>query len=440
MNRDRFLALAAFLVPFLVFLAGPYLGSGDTEPAELLPISSSKRTPRLRPLLRCAAGPSVRLTAASAVTSSPLIRSPPVSPNVPVLRGRAVGGRRPVRSAGIRSRTSPPTSSPRSPSCSSFWRFSAAWPHGRRVSSSSRCSMRSRRRCGPSRAADSGSTDRRSFSLRLVLAASLRRSAARRPGRTDARARGRQPADGRAHRRPAAPRSCSRAAGRVPAFAAWAAVPAAAVTIYSASVLGNPFAFGQLYRSGGFGGRILPGLAGILGEPLARTLRVQPGSPRGDRRDSGRRCARVGTARRFFAGSPPAPPRSSCSTSAWGMWWGGASFGYRIVLDVVPVLVLLAAFPPRSVRGVAAGPRRASSRCSPLSALRRGPRGRRVPDALRRGARSRAGAALGRPRFRARPRDEKASAGRGRRPSLRRCRPSGGRRSRTTDRSRVARR
>jgi hypothetical protein len=33
--------------------------------------------------------------------------------------------------------------------------------------------------------------------------------------------------------------------------------------------------------------------------------------------------------------------------SSWGMWWGGASFGYRIVLDVVPVLVLLAAFPPR---------------------------------------------------------------------------------------------
>jgi hypothetical protein len=29
------------------------------------------------------------------------------------------------------------------------------------------------------------------------------------------------------------------------------------------------------------------------------------------------------------------------------MWWGGASFGYRIVLDVVPVLVLLAAFPSR---------------------------------------------------------------------------------------------
>jgi hypothetical protein len=29
------------------------------------------------------------------------------------------------------------------------------------------------------------------------------------------------------------------------------------------------------------------------------------------------------------------------------MWWGGASFGYRIVLDVVPVLVLLAAFPER---------------------------------------------------------------------------------------------
>ena len=22
--------------------------------------------------------------------------------------------------------------------------------------------------------------------------------------------------------------------------------------------------------------------------------------------------------------------------SSWGMWWGGASFGYRIVLDVVP--------------------------------------------------------------------------------------------------------
>src|SRR3954465_15980586 len=40
MTRRRGLfALTAFLVPFLVFLAGPYRGSGDTEPAELLPIS-----------------------------------------------------------------------------------------------------------------------------------------------------------------------------------------------------------------------------------------------------------------------------------------------------------------------------------------------------------------------------------------------------------------
>src|ERR1700674_2129113 len=38
-TRPLALALAAFLLPFLIFWIGPYRGSGDTEPAELLPIS-----------------------------------------------------------------------------------------------------------------------------------------------------------------------------------------------------------------------------------------------------------------------------------------------------------------------------------------------------------------------------------------------------------------
>ncbi|HEY6050812.1 MAG TPA: hypothetical protein VIZ58_06150, partial [Thermoanaerobaculia bacterium] len=129
-------------------------------------------------------------------------------------------------------------------------------------------------------------------------------------------------------------------------FLAWAAIPAAAIAVYSAAVLGNPLAFGQMYRSGGFAGRILPGLAGILVSPSRGLLVFSPvllaaipglWSAARSRSDS------AALLRWLAAGAGAV----LLLASSWGMWWGGASFGYRIVLDVVPVLVLLAAFPER---------------------------------------------------------------------------------------------
>jgi VanZ family protein len=129
-------------------------------------------------------------------------------------------------------------------------------------------------------------------------------------------------------------------------FLAWAALPAAAIAVYSAAVLGNPLAFGQLYRSGGFGGRIVPGIAGILASPSRGLfvfspvlLAALPGLW-----SAARSRSDAAALLRWLAAGAAAV---LLLASSWGMWWGGASFGYRIVLDVVPVLVLLAAFPER---------------------------------------------------------------------------------------------
>ena len=129
-------------------------------------------------------------------------------------------------------------------------------------------------------------------------------------------------------------------------FLAWAALPAAAVAAYSAAVLGNALAFGQLYRSGGFAGRIVPGLAGILASPSRGLFVFSPvllAAVPGLWSAARSRSDEAAFLRWLAAGAAAV----LLLASSWGMWWGGASFGYRIVLDVVPVLVLLAAFRER---------------------------------------------------------------------------------------------
>jgi hypothetical protein len=125
-------------------------------------------------------------------------------------------------------------------------------------------------------------------------------------------------------------------------FLLFAAVPAAAVTFYSARSLGSPLAFGQLYRGGGWHGRILPGLAGLLVSPSRGLFVFSPvllASLAGAAIVAWSKHPRHELLRWLLPGAAGLLAISS----AWGMWWGGASFGYRILLDVVPLLLLLSA-------------------------------------------------------------------------------------------------
>ncbi|MEP6769623.1 MAG: hypothetical protein ABJC61_13200 [Acidobacteriota bacterium] len=125
-------------------------------------------------------------------------------------------------------------------------------------------------------------------------------------------------------------------------FLFFAAIPAAAVTLYSAVWLANPLALGQLYRPFGFGGHPLRGLAGLLASP-SRGLFVF--SPVLLASLPGAWIAWRSRERRY----EPLPwlTAGAAATlllfSFWGMWWGGSSFGYRLVVDVVPVLTILSA-------------------------------------------------------------------------------------------------
>jgi hypothetical protein len=125
-------------------------------------------------------------------------------------------------------------------------------------------------------------------------------------------------------------------------FLLLAAIPLAAVVLYSARLLGDPLAFGQLYRAGGWHGRILPGLAGLLVSPSRGLFVFSPvllASVAGAVIVARSRDPRHELLRWLLPGAAGL----LAIYSAWGMWWGGASFGYRILLDLVPVLVLLAA-------------------------------------------------------------------------------------------------
>ncbi|MHB1047387.1 MAG: hypothetical protein ACYC4P_15390 [Thermoanaerobaculia bacterium] len=128
---------------------------------------------------------------------------------------------------------------------------------------------------------------------------------------------------------------------RLVAFISLAALPAAAVTAYSAAWLGSPFALGQLLTTGFFGGFRFDALLGLLFSPSRGLFVFSPvlllgivGLARveGDpvRRDLVRAAAS------FF-------PALLLLTSFWPSWWGGHSFGYRILSEVVPVLLLPAA-------------------------------------------------------------------------------------------------
>jgi hypothetical protein len=344
-SKRRLLAFAAFLVPFLVFLAGPYRGSGDTEPAELLPISILE-TGRLDFDRFYGSRQDLpypyRRIGGHVVSAYPIVAG---LANVPVYAAaRAVGTDLYARRAFLSHLTADLLAS-----LSVLFLFLALRRLGRTDAESFLFAMvfafatevwavasRGLWQHGPSLLFLCAS-------FWLLLAPDRRRVAL--AGLTLALAVASRATDVLIAA-PAAAFVLSRRREALAGFLAWAALPAAAVTIYSGAVLGNPLAFGQLYRAGGFGGRMLPGLAGILASPSRGLFVFSPvllAAIPGAWSAARSRADEAALLRWLAAGAVSVLLLSSC----WGMWWGGASFGYRIVLDVVPILVLLAAFPAR---------------------------------------------------------------------------------------------
>jgi hypothetical protein len=122
-------------------------------------------------------------------------------------------------------------------------------------------------------------------------------------------------------------------------FAGWAALPAAATMAYSAAFLDSPFKPGQYHGAGRFFSHpSFEAVAGLLVSP-SRGLFVfdpiflfafallfrPPGDPR---------------VRSLLAHAALFVPLLVGLISFWHNWWGGHSFGYRIMCDVIPVFVL----------------------------------------------------------------------------------------------------
>jgi len=133
---------------------------------------------------------------------------------------------------------------------------------------------------------------------------------------------------------------------RLIAFLLFAAIPAVLMAWYSCVYWGTPFAFGQGHRQTGvhglhqtgFTGPFLPNLAGLLVSPArglfvfspiflfsvpALAWSIRAGKPT--------------TLCRYLAGGALLYLGLS---ALWTVWWGGHSFGYRLLIETVPVLVV----------------------------------------------------------------------------------------------------
>lgn len=124
-------------------------------------------------------------------------------------------------------------------------------------------------------------------------------------------------------------------------FAGLAVLPALLAAWYSRAYLQNAFAFGQAYRPGGFGHPSVEALAGLLMSPSRGLFVFSPvlvagvaGAVAASRSDA------VRLARYLALGSVAL----LVLFASWGMWWGGASFGYRVILEVAPVLAFAIPF------------------------------------------------------------------------------------------------
>ncbi len=117
-------------------------------------------------------------------------------------------------------------------------------------------------------------------------------------------------------------------------------LPVLLQTALSLSAWGDPFSLARNLVPAGFSGNALQGLAGLLLSPSRGLFVFSPfllfAIPAGVAawRPSGRffdRCLIVAVALTLAA------------FARWSVWWGGHSFGYRVLIEVVPLCVLLIA-------------------------------------------------------------------------------------------------
>jgi hypothetical protein len=127
-------------------------------------------------------------------------------------------------------------------------------------------------------------------------------------------------------------------------FASLAAVPGLLYAWYAAVYLGSPFASPQAVAADNFRGSALTGLAGLLFSPSRGLFVFSPfflfAIP-----------AVVGSARPTSAAGRDRLPRYLLAGigldlllfSKWRMWWGGSTFGYRLLTELAPLLTIFLA-------------------------------------------------------------------------------------------------
>lgn len=125
-----------------------------------------------------------------------------------------------------------------------------------------------------------------------------------------------------------------------PGFFALAAVPAVLSAIYSAACLGNAFALTQAYSPGGFGSNVAAGLSGLLASPSRGLFVFSPillfsvaGAAAAWRSEPDRVYRYLAVGAILFV----------LVYAAWEQWWGGVCFGYRLLIELTPALTLFLA-------------------------------------------------------------------------------------------------
>ena len=131
---------------------------------------------------------------------------------------------------------------------------------------------------------------------------------------------------------------------RAPAFAALAAVPLLLRAVYARVYWGNPFSMAQadpFPAVSHFGGNAALGLAGLLVSPSRGLLVYSPflllaafaivPAWRSRRQQP------------LFLALLTGALAVLLVTSKWTIWWGGHSFGYRLLIEMLPALILLMA-------------------------------------------------------------------------------------------------
>lgn len=127
---------------------------------------------------------------------------------------------------------------------------------------------------------------------------------------------------------------------RLIAFLLFAAIPAVLMTWYSCAYWGTPWAFGQGHGLGGrhgiyensFTGPFLPNLAGLLFSPARGLFVFSP--------------MFLFAVPALFAGKPliryfaVGALLHLALYAMWRVWWGGHSFGYRLLIEMLPALIL----------------------------------------------------------------------------------------------------